>query len=127
VVWTIRKGTIGLRWKCPERRQLRPRAHWCLSSPTCSVVLDPVFNIVRTAAIRCDRGRSRLGDYFLFTARAGAQAETEKKMPKKRAKAVSLPVVEPNATGVNIGATQIFVAYLPIETLSLFVASTHSR
>jgi len=52
VVWTIREGTVGLRWRCPKRRQLRPRAHWCLSSPTCSVVLDPVFNTVMTYAIR---------------------------------------------------------------------------
>jgi hypothetical protein len=52
MVWTIREGTVGLRWRCPMRRQLRPRAHWCLSSPTCSVVLDPVFNTVMTYAIR---------------------------------------------------------------------------
>jgi transposase len=31
-------------------------------------------------------------------------------IPRKQRKAVSLPVVEPNAAGVDIGATQIFVA-----------------
>jgi transposase len=31
-------------------------------------------------------------------------------MPKKRKHAVSLPIVEPNAAGIDIGATQIFVA-----------------
>jgi transposase len=31
-------------------------------------------------------------------------------MPKKRIRAVSLPIVEPNAAGIDIGATQIFVA-----------------
>ncbi|HXW93588.1 MAG TPA: IS110 family transposase, partial [Terriglobales bacterium] len=35
-------------------------------------------------------------------------------MPKKRAKAVSLPIVEPDAAGVDVGATQIFVA-VPVE------------
>jgi transposase len=34
-------------------------------------------------------------------------------MPKKRAKAVSLPIVEPDAAGADIGATQIFVAVPP--------------
>ncbi|MFN3325466.1 MAG: transposase [Bryobacteraceae bacterium] len=31
-------------------------------------------------------------------------------MSKKRAKAVSLPIIEPDAAGADIGATQIFVA-----------------
>lgn len=31
-------------------------------------------------------------------------------MPKKRSRVVSLPIVEPNAAGIDIGATQIFVA-----------------
>lgn len=34
-------------------------------------------------------------------------------MPKKRAKAVSLPIVQPDAAGVDVGATQIFVAVPP--------------
>jgi len=34
-------------------------------------------------------------------------------MPKKRAKSVSLPIVEPDAAGADIGATQIFVAVPP--------------
>jgi transposase len=34
-------------------------------------------------------------------------------MPKKRAKAVSLPIVEPAAAGADIGATQIFAAAPP--------------
>jgi hypothetical protein len=68
VIWTIRKGTgIGVRSYSPERRQLRPRAHWCLSSPTCSVVLDPVLNTVMTSAVERDCGGSRLGDYFVCT------------------------------------------------------------
>lgn len=35
-------------------------------------------------------------------------------MPKKRAKAVSLPIIEPDAAGVDVGATQVFVA-VPAE------------
>lgn len=31
-------------------------------------------------------------------------------MPRKRSKAVSLPIVEPDAAGIDVGATQIFVA-----------------
>jgi transposase len=34
-------------------------------------------------------------------------------MPKKRTKSVSLPIVEPRAAGVDVGATQIFVAVPP--------------
>ena len=34
-------------------------------------------------------------------------------MPKKRAKTVSLPIVEPNAAGVDVGATHVFVAVSP--------------
>ena len=34
-------------------------------------------------------------------------------MPRKRAKALSLPIIEPNAAGIDIGATQIFVAVPP--------------
>jgi transposase len=34
-------------------------------------------------------------------------------MAKKRAKAVSLPIVEPDAAGIDVGATQIFVAVPP--------------
>ena len=34
-------------------------------------------------------------------------------MPRKRSKAVSLPIVEPNAAGIDVGATQIFVAVPP--------------
>lgn len=34
-------------------------------------------------------------------------------MLKKRAKAVSLPILEPNAAGVDIGTTQVFVAVPP--------------
>ena len=34
-------------------------------------------------------------------------------MPKKRAKSVNLPIMEPNAAGVDIGTTQIFVAAPP--------------
>jgi transposase len=38
-------------------------------------------------------------------------------MPKKRAKAVSLPIVEPDAAGADIGSTQIFVAVPPDRDL----------
>jgi hypothetical protein len=31
-------------------------------------------------------------------------------MPRKRSKAISLPIVEPDAAGIDVGATQIFVA-----------------
>ena len=31
-------------------------------------------------------------------------------MPKKRSKVGSLPVIEPNAAGIDVGATEIFVA-----------------
>jgi transposase len=42
-----------------------------------------------------------------------SRAETEKRCPKKRSKAVSLPILEPDAAGVDIGATQVFVAVPP--------------
>jgi transposase InsO family protein len=50
-VWTIRQGTRA-RLKMPGRRQLRPRAHWCLANPTCSVALDPVLNTVMTPVVQ---------------------------------------------------------------------------
>ena len=31
-------------------------------------------------------------------------------MPKKRTRVAQLPVIEPNAAGIDIGATQVFVA-----------------
>jgi len=65
-----------------------------------------------TSAVQ-DCGGSRLGDYFLCTVRADALGRTERKNAKKRFKAVSLPIVEPNAAGVDVGATQIFVAVPP--------------
>jgi len=47
---------------------------------------------------------------------------------KKRSKAVSLPIVEPNAAGIDVGATQIFVAVPgdrdsePIQCFQTFTA-----
>ena len=42
-----------------------------------------------------------------------ALGRAERNKPKKRAKAVNLPIMEPNAAGVDIGTTQIFVAVPP--------------
>jgi hypothetical protein len=54
-----------------------------------------------------------LGDYLLYTARAGAWGRQEEVVPKERSKVGSLPVIESNAAGIDIGATQIFVAVPP--------------
>lgn len=52
-----------------------------------------------------------MGDYLFCTARADAPGQTRKnRVPRKRSKAVTLPIVEPNAAGIDVGATQIFVA-----------------
>jgi hypothetical protein len=57
-----------------------------------------------------ERGGSRLGD-FVCTARADAAGLTRRyRMPRKRSKIVSLPIVEPDAAGIDVGAPQIFVA-----------------
>ena len=51
---------------------------------------------------------------------------------KKRSKAVSLPIVEPNAAGIDVGATQIFVAVPgdrdsePIQCFQTFTADLQS-
>jgi len=50
---------------------------------------------------------------LLCTVRADALGRNGDNMPKKRAKAVSLPIVEPDAAGADIGSTQIFVAVPP--------------
>lgn len=50
-----------------------------------------------------------MGDYL--SARPGqAQGRKEKFMPRKRNRVAQLPVIEPNAAGIDVGATQIFVA-----------------
>jgi Transposase len=84
-----------------------------LLSPTCNVVLDPVLNTVMTSVVL--RITADLVWETTFFARSGPTHTGGKRegMPKKRAKAVSLPIVEPNATGVDVGATQVFVAIPP--------------
>ena len=55
-----------------------------------------------------------MGDYLVCTAWADAAGRIRReRMPRKRSKAVSLPIVEPNAAGIDVGATQIFAAVPP--------------
>jgi len=44
-------------------------------------------------------------------------------VPKKRNKVGSLPVIEPNAAGIDVGATEIFVRFLQPVTRSQFGVS----
>ncbi len=47
-------------------------------------------------------------------------------MPKQRNRVASLPVIEPNAAGIDVGATEIFVAVLRIATQNRSGASPRS-
>ncbi len=78
------------------------------------MVPDPVLNTVMTYAVR--RIAEDLVWETTFFARSGPtrMGRKDNEMPRKRARVVSLPVVEPNAAGVDIGATQVFVA-VPAE------------
>jgi len=52
-------------------------------------------------------------------------------MPRKRSKAVSLPIVEPDAAGIDVGTTQIFVAVPadrdsePVRCFQTFTVDLH--
>ena len=49
--WRVGSGLLYAEGNL-RRRQLRPRAHWCLPSPTRSVVPSPVLNTVMTSLFR---------------------------------------------------------------------------
>jgi transposase len=73
-----------------------------------------------------------LGDYLVCTARADAAGQTRRyRMPGKRSKTVSLPIVETDAAGIDIGATQIFVAVPtdrdsePVRCFQTFTVDLH--
>lgn len=98
----------------PRRRQPRPRAHWCISKPDLQCGSGPRVQFSDDRCALCERGGSRLGDYLSLHGpgrrTVGRKGEV---MPTKKSKAVSLPVVDPDAAGIDIGATQIFVAVPP--------------
>ena len=118
-VWTITQGTavvLGANYarSAPRRRQPRPRAHWCISKPDLQCGSGPRVQFSDDRCALCERGGSRLGDYLSLHGpgrrTVGRKGEV---MPTKKSKAVSLPVVDPDAAGIDIGATQIFVAVPP--------------
>src|SRR2546428_4502309 len=82
----------------------------------CSVVPGPVAKSVMTPGLGGvpRLRRSRLGEYSFCTARAVALGLTSLRrrcaMARKRKSIQGLPVIEPNAAGADVGATQIFVA-----------------
>ena len=105
-------------------RQRRPTHQWC-HRPGCSVVPGSRVHISGDVDRFVVRGgqRSRLGDCPFSRAWAatfgkpGAEgivtmSQTKKRKLKEK-KAPELPVLNPTAAGVDIGATEIYVAVHP--------------
>jgi hypothetical protein len=94
------------------------------------VVPGPVLNTVMTSML------TSVADLVWETtliARPGPtlRGDKEIRMPRKRSKAVSLPIVELAAAGIDVGATQIFVAVPadrdsePVRCFQTFTVDLH--
>ena len=75
------------------------------------MVLGPVLSTVMTVTASEDAADDLVWETTLFARpRPTRWADKEKAVAKKRNKVASLPVIEPNAAGIDVGATEIFVA-----------------
>lgn len=94
------------------------------------MVPGPVLNTVMTSMLTSVA--HLVWETTLF-ARPGPtlRGDKETRMPRKRSKAVSLPIVEPDAAGIDVGTTQIFVAVPadrdsePVRCFQTFTVDLH--
>jgi hypothetical protein len=92
------------------RPQQRPRAQWCFRKPDHQCGSGPRAQCSDDRLVSNEARMISFGRLLFRTARADAGQMRRRLMPNKRRRVASLPVIEPNAAGIDIGATQVFVA-----------------